>query len=121
MAFGRYTLTGGAATAVHYAALFILVEAAHLAAGWAAAIGATAGAFVAYLGNRFFTFTDSRARHRQALPRFLAVAALGAAVSGLMVWLGSAALGVHYLLAQVLATVVVLMTTYRLNRAWSFA
>ncbi len=121
MAFGRYTLTGGAATAVHYAVLFILVEAAHLAAGWAAAIGATVGAFVAYLGNQRFTFTGSRAQHRRALPRFLAVAALGAAVSGFMVWLGSAALGVHYLLAQVLATIVVLVMTYRLNRAWSFA
>ena len=106
---------------MHYAALFILVEVAHLAAGWAAAIGATAGAFVAYLGNRRFTFTGSRARHRQALPRFLAVAALGAAVSGSMVWLGSAALGVHYLLAQVLASAVVLVMTYRLNRAWSFS
>lgn len=121
MAFGRYTLIGGAATAVHYAALFILVEVAGLAAGWAAAIGVAAGAFVAYLGNRRFTFTGSRARHRRALPRFLAVATLGASVSGFVVWLGSAELGVHYLLAQVLATVVVLVTTYRLNRAWSFA
>lgn len=121
MAFGRYTLIGGAATAVHYAVLLILVEAAHLAAGWAAAIGATAGAIVAYLGNRRLTFTGSRARHRQALPRFFAVAALGATVSGFMVWLASAALGLHYFVAQVLATVVVLLMTYRLNRAWSFA
>ena len=121
MAFVRYSLTGGMATAVHYGVLLILVEVVHIAAGWAAALGAIAGAAVAYLGNRRFTFTGSVARHRQALPRFLTVAALGAAVSGLVVWLGSTALGVHYLAAQVVATILVLVLTYRLNRAWSFA
>ncbi len=121
MGFARYTLTGGIATAVHYGVLLGLVEAGHIAAGWAAAVGAAAGALVAYLGNRRFVFAGSGASHRQALPRFLTVAALGAAVSGLVVWLGSTALGVHYLAAQVVATVLVLVLTYRLNRAWSFA
>ena len=76
MAFLRYTLTGGAATAVHYGVLLLLVEAAHVAAGWAAAFGAVVGAAVAYVGNRRFTFADSDRAHRQALPRFLTVAAL---------------------------------------------
>ena len=52
MAFGRYTLIGGVATAVHYGVLLALVEAAHVAPAWAAAAGAVAGAAVAYLGNR---------------------------------------------------------------------
>lgn len=121
MAFVRYSLAGGVATAVHYAVLLILVEAAGVAAGRAAASGAAAGAVADYLANRRFTFTGSTARHRQALPRFLAVAALGVAVSGLLVWLGSAVLGVHYLVAQVIATVLVLALGYRLNRTWSFA
>lgn len=121
MAFARYTFTGGAATAVHFGVLLLLVEAVHVAAGWAAAIGAVAGAAMAYLGNRRFVFAESRTSHRHALPRFLTVAALGAALSGLVVWLGGAALGVHYLAAQVVATALVLVLTYRLNRAWSFA
>ena len=94
MAFVRYTLTGGVATGV----LLVLVEAVHVVAGWAAASGAVAGSAVAYVGNRRFTFTGSGAPHRQALPRFLIVAALGAAMCGLVVWLGSTVLGVHYLL-----------------------
>lgn len=121
MAFGRYTLIGGVATAVHYGVLLALVEAAHVAPASAAAAGAVAGAAVAYLGNRRFTFADSGAHHRNALPRFLTVAAIGAAVSGLVVWLGSAVLGVHYLAAQVIATGLALLLSYRLNRAWSFA
>lgn len=121
MAFVRYSLTGGVATAVHYGVLMLLAEVAHVAAGWAAASGAVAGAAVAYLGNRRFAFAESQTLHRHALPRFLTVAALGAAVSGLVVWLGSTALGVHYLAAQIVATVVALVLTYRLNRSWSFA
>ena len=76
---------------------------------------------MAYLGNRRFTFADSSTRHRNALPRFLTVAAIGAAVNGLVVWLGSAVLGVHYLAAQGIATGLALLLSYRLNRAWSFA
>lgn len=121
MAFARYTFIGGVATAVHYGVLLALVEAAHVAAAWAAAAGAVVGAAVAYLGNLRFTFADSSARHRDALPRFLTVAAIGAAVSGLVVWLGSTVLGVHYLVAQLIATGLALLLSYRLNQAWSFA
>jgi putative flippase GtrA len=121
MRFVQYTLVGGGATAVHYALLLCLVEAAQVAPGWAAAIGAAAGALVGYVGNRRFAFAGSAARHRQALPRFLTVAALGVGVSGSVVWFGSAVLGLHYVIAQLIATTLVLVLGYQLNRAWSFA
>ena len=37
------------------------------------------------------------------------------------VWLGSTVLGVHYLVAQLIATGLALLLSYRLNQAWSFA
>lgn len=120
MAFVRYTLAGGIATAVHYAVLLGLVEAGQATAGWAAAVGATTGAFVAYLANRHFVFAGSVASHRQALPRFLAVATLGVAISGSVVWLGNEVLGLHYVAAQVSATLLVLALGFQINRAWSF-
>lgn len=61
MAFGRYTLIGGAATAVHYGALLAHVEVAQIAPAWAAAAGAVASAAVAHLGNRRFTVANSSA------------------------------------------------------------
>lgn len=120
MAFVRYTLAGGIATAVHYAVLLGLVEAEQATAGWAAVIGATTGAFVAYLANRRFVFAGNVASHRRALPRFLAVATLGVAMSGSVVWLCSEVLGLHYVAAQVIATLLVLTMGFQLNRAWSF-
>lgn len=120
MEFVRYTLIGGLATGGHYAVLLALVEAFHVAPSFAAAIGGTCGALIAYAGNRRFTFPGG-ARHRTALPRFLLVAALGAALNGGMVWAGTAVLGWHYLAAQMAATLTALLVTYGYNRSWAFA
>lgn len=122
MTFFWYALAGGAATAVHYAVLLVLVEVFGLSpAPAAAACGALSGAFVSYLINRQLTFSGTSARHQQALPRFLLIAVVGAALNGALVWAGVHLLAWHYLAAQALATVLVLGLTYRLNRSWTFA
>ena len=117
--FVRYTLTGGFATATHYAILLVLVESRGVPAPTATALGALGGALVAYFANRRFTFS-SAARHRRALPRFFVVAALGAGLNSLIVWVGTSALSWHYLAAQAVATVVILALTYHINRSWTF-
>lgn len=120
MAFVRYTLTGSFATGVQYLVLVALAEALGFAPWLAAAIGAACGSLAAYAGNRRFTFR-SRRPDASALPRFLLVAALGAAFNGGLVWLGVAAFGWHYLAAQLGATFLVLVVGYRVNRVWTFA
>ena len=119
-AFGRYLVVGAAATAVQYVLLVALVELAGSAAAPAAAIGAICGALVAYAGNRRFTFGNRTPRFR-SLPRFLAVAAFGAAANAAIVWTGTEVAGMHYLAAQVVATLFVLWSGFMLNRRWSFA
>ncbi len=121
MQFFWYIVAGGLATAVHYAVLIALVELTGFAAAPSAALGALCGAGVSYLLNRRVTFAASSAGHGHALPRFLAIALLGALLNGLLVWLGVQQFGWHYLLAQALATVLVMGLTFRLNRLWTFA
>lgn len=118
--FARYAQIGGVATGVHYVMLLVLVEGVGIPAAPSAALAALCGALVAYLGNRVFNFS-SRAGHRHALPRFLFVAALAAGFNGLIVWAGTRGLNWHYLIAQLLASILVLGLTYRINRAWTFA
>ena len=118
--FGRYLVVGGAATAVQYALLVSLVALAGRAAAPSAAIGAACGALVAYVGNRRFTFAG-RSPHFRSLPRFLAVAAFSAAANAAIVWTGTEVAGMHYLAAQVVATLFVLWSGFMLNRRWSFA
>ena len=116
--FFRYTAVGALATAVHYLVLIAWVEGLNGPAYIGSGIGAVVGAQVAYAGNRWFTFA-----HRGAItaswPRFQLTALLGALLGMGVVALG-VRLGVHYLLAQVVATGLSLLLTFAINRAWTF-
>ena len=116
--FFRYGSVGAVATAVHYLVLVLGVE----LAGWPAYLGAGAGAVVgaqlAYAGNRWFTF-GHRGAMRASWPRFQATALLGALLGMAIVGAG-VRLGLHYLVAQVVATLASLLLTFAINRHWTF-
>lgn len=113
-----YTAVGGLATAAHYALLIAGVE----LAGWppwlASGFGAVVGAQVAFLGNRRYTFAHRGATAGPWL-RFQGTALLGALL-GMAIVAGGVRIGLHYLLAQVIATGSMLLLTFAINRAWSF-
>jgi|688.fasta_scaffold873794_2 putative flippase GtrA len=121
MQFFWFIVSGGIATALHYAVLIALVEGFGLSAVPSAAIGTLCGAAVSYALNRRVTFAGTTARHGHAVPRFIAVALLSAFLNGLLVWIGVHTLGWHYMAAQALATVLVMGLTFRLYRNWTFA
>lgn len=119
MSFLQYSAVGGAATAVHWGVLALLVQSGGLRADVAAAVGAGCGAVAAYLGNHRFAFAGT-APHMFALPRFLAVAVLSVLLSATTVLLLSTVSGAHYLLAQAIATLLTLCGGYALNKRWAF-
>jgi putative flippase GtrA len=116
--FVRYAGVGLVATAVHYGVLIVAVETAAWPPWLASGYGATLGAQVAFLGNRWFTF-EPGARLGSAWWRFQTTAALGAS-TGMVIVAGAARLGVYYLPAQMLATALVLVLSFAVNRSWSF-
>ena len=116
--FVRYTLVGAIATAVHYGLLASAVELLHWPAFIASGFGAVVGAQVAFFGNRWFTFAHAGHVMRAWL-KFMSTALFGAAVGMLVVGIG-VQLGVHYLAAQVIATLLSLVLTFAINRAWTF-
>ncbi len=118
--FIRYGLTGGIATAFHYTILLCLVELFDVRPWVATGLGALCGAGIAYIGNRCFTFSSNTPNYK-ALPRFLTIAALGAILNSLLVWMMTHFFDLYYLVAQVIATIIVLIVTYQLNRQWTFA
>jgi putative flippase GtrA len=114
----RYLVVGGAATAAHWALMAWLVERQALPAWWASGAGAVLGAQVAFFANRRFTFDH----HGPAWPawwRFMGTAAMGG-VLGMLIVATGVWLGWHYLLVQALATGLVLLLTFAVNRAWTF-
>jgi putative flippase GtrA len=117
--FLRYVLAGATGTAVHYALLIVLVQLASVGAVAATTAGAVSGALVNYRLNHRFTF-ESDQPHKHALPRFALVALLGIAINAAVVALLLPWVVPYYLLAQVAATGVVLITGFAVNRAWTF-
>ena len=117
-AFVRYSTVGALATALHYGLLVLCVERGGWPAFAASGFGALVGAQVAYLGNRWFTFAHHGAV-RASWPRFQATALLGALLGMAIVALG-VRLGVHYVIAQVMATLTSLVITFAINRHWTF-
>jgi len=116
--FLRYSLVGAIGTATHYVLLVLLVQAAAVNPVLASTVGAVAGAIVNYALNHRYTF-DSRRRYHESLPRFMAIAAVGMAINAALLAALVNGLGVHYLAAQVVATLAVLGVTFLANRAWT--
>ena len=114
----RYAAVGALATVAHYALLWVLVEHGHWWPALAAGAGAALGAQVGFVGNRWFTF-QHRGPGLPAWWRFQLTALLGGVTSVAVVAAG-VGLGLHYLLAQAGATVLVLVLTYLINRRWAF-
>lgn len=117
-AFVRYAAVGALATLVHFGVLTLGVEVWHWPAWWGSGAGAVVGAQVAFVGNRIATF-GHRGAVFPAWVRFMGTALLGAMVSMAIV-AATVALGSHYLLAQGLATALVLLLTFLVNRHWTF-
>jgi putative flippase GtrA len=115
----RYAAVGAVATLAHYALLTALVELLRWPAPLAAGAGAALGAQVGFVGNRWFTF-GHQGRWLPAWWRFQLTALLGGLTSMAVVAAGTA-LGLHYLLAQAAATLLVLVLTYAINKRWAFA
>lgn len=118
-ALTRYAVVGVAATTAHWLTLALLVEATGAAAWLGSGLGAVVGAQVAFFGNRRFTF-DHAGERWPAWWRFMGTAAAGGGL-GMAIVAGGVGLGAHYLLAQALATAVVMVLTFAVNRHWTFA
>ena len=117
--FSHYLRVGAAATAAHGLVMAALVEAAAVPPWLASGIGATVGAQLAFEGNRWLTFAHQGSR-ATAWWRFIATAALGALLGMAMVAV-AVDWGLHYLVAQALASALILVLGFLANRRWSFA
>ncbi len=110
---------GAIGTAMQYGVLIALVQFTQAGAVLASTAGFVVGACVNYSLNYLFTFNSSK-RHTEALPKFLTVALLGMGINAsIMAGLVHQA-GMHYLLAQMVATGLVLLWNFAGSKLWVF-
>lgn len=116
--FVRFVLVGGFATGIQYVVLIALVQSFQIGAVLASGVGFAVSAFANYILNYYFTF-GSREKHLKALSKFAVLASIGLVLnSGIMSLLVHN--GVFYILAQVVATVTVLLWNFVGNSLWTF-
>lgn len=116
--FIRFTLVGGFATGIQYVVLVLLVQNGGSNPVAASAAGFVISAFVNYIVNYHYTFGSSQP-HYAAVAKFAVLAGLGLLLNSLIM----AALvhfGLHYLGAQIAATVTVLLWNFAGNSLWTF-
>jgi putative flippase GtrA len=115
----KYGTAGAVGTAVQYAILIGLVEGFGSNAVVASTLGAVAGALVNYALNYHYTF-KSRRPHSISLAKYTVVSAGGIALNAVVLAAATSLFGMHYVGAQVLATIVVFLAAFAVNRVWTF-
>jgi putative flippase GtrA len=118
--FVKFAGVGIIGTAAHYILLIIIVEVFNRDPVSGSAVGFVGGALVNYYLNRHYTF-KSDARHRVAMPKFLAVATIGMILNVTIMATLTNLLDIQYLINQVFATTVVLLWNFIANKFWTFA
>jgi putative flippase GtrA len=114
-----FALVGVAAAVVHYGTLVGLVELAGAGPVPATLAGYLLGGIVSYGLNRRYAFASDRP-HAEAGWRFAVVAAVGFGLTGLAMAGLTGQLGIPYLPAQVLTTLLVMLWSFAANRWWTF-
>lgn len=114
-----FTAIGAIGTAGHYTVLILLVELGIMSAVPASVAGFVVGAIINYLLNYRFTFNSDKP-HTEAFSKFMTVAVITACINTLLMYVGVEIIRVHYLLAQIVATGVVLLINFIANKLWTF-
>lgn len=108
---GRFAAVGAIATATHYLILIALVELGHVQPVLATTIGYGVGIVVSYALNRRFTFTETSAPVASSFAKYVLLYGVGAFLNG-AIMAAVIGLGAPYLLAQVVATALVLFWNF---------
>ncbi len=117
--FSKFSLVGVVGTFVHYSVMALMIEMLGIPPVPSTAGGFLASAIVSYWLNYRVTFASAM-EHRLALPRFLLVGTIGLVLNALLVGVLTGPARLHWLGAQIIATLIVLCWNFGANRVWTF-
>jgi putative flippase GtrA len=115
----RYLVAGGAAALLHLGILAALVSGLAIPATIATVIGFCAACALNYTIQYHWTFA-AKGRHTAVAVRYVLVTFLMLGVNTAVFWTLYRRAGAPYLLAQMLATGVVVLLNYESNRRYTF-
>lgn len=117
--FMMFVLVGCAAAVGHYGILILLCEVLAAPPVPASAVGYLVGGVISYALNYGQVFRSDQ-NHLPTAAKFIAVAAVGLGFNSAIMWVLAHGLGLHYLMAQIMATGTVMVWSFAANRYWTF-
>lgn len=109
----RFGLVGGLCFVIDYGLLALLTEAAGIAPLISSALSFSVSVVVNYLLSMRYVFHGREHANRfRELLLFLILSVAGLGLNQLLMWLGVAWLGVHYLLTKLAATAIVMVYNF---------
>lgn len=112
----RFAFTGGVCFLVEFVALTLLVELVHVPVLIATAIAFLISVAVNYILCVKWVFTGARDGGTGVKATFLLTSGMGFALNELFMWLLNIVLGVHYMIAKVISTLLVMIWNYFTKR-----
>jgi putative flippase GtrA len=118
--FIQFAIVGCAAAIGHYGVLIGLSEWAGASPVPASGAGFVVGAAISYALNYQLVFRSDK-DHAPTAAKFLTVAIVGLVLNSIIMATLTERAKLHYLPAQVTATIMVMVWSYLGNRCWTFA
>jgi putative flippase GtrA len=118
--FTTFAGVGAVATIAQYIVLILLASGLGLPPVLSSTIGFAISAGLNYVLNYHLTFQSS-APHRRTAWRFAAMVLSGLVLNAGLMMVLSGGFGLHYLMAQLITTGLVLLWNFTISQWWTFA
>lgn len=112
----RFSFTGGVCFVVEFLCLTLLVELVHIPVLIATAIAFLISVAVNYAMCVKWVFTDARAGGTAVRTAFLITSGMGFGLNELLMWLFTGVMSIHYMIAKVVSTLLVMIWNYFTKR-----
>jgi len=112
----RFAFTGGVCFAVEFLCLTLLVELLHVPVLIATAIAFLISVAVNYILCVKWVFTGAKDGGAGVRATFLLTSGMGFVLNEVLMWLLNIVLGVHYMIAKVISTLLVMIWNYFTKR-----
>jgi len=110
---------GAIATGIQYLILILLTEFTGLTPVYASAIGYAISSVLNYLMKYHFVFSSEK-KHSSTAPKYALISGIGLTLNTALMHVGTETLGLYYLIAQIITTVLVLLWNFFASALWTF-
>lgn len=117
--FLKFLGIGGVATSLQYTLLMLFVELLKITPVHASVIAYLLSAIFSYVANYYLTF-KSISSHKASIAKFIFSVGIGLILTGSLMFLFTENMSFFYLLAQIVATLIVLIWNFFSQKVWVF-